>query len=383
MNKELKNYIDSLVQRNVPREQIKAKLLEAGWDEKDITKAMEELPMPAVSSGNDMPEPPRPSSHSMVDIFVNFFSFVLLIVIAISIGTLLFSIIDQYIQDPALEAGYYYNDNTSSIHYATAALIVAFPLYLWAMWLWLKKFSGADKAESKVSKWTTYFILLVSALVIIGDLISVIFNFLEGELTNRFIFKALSVLVIAGVIFKFYYLERKMIQYKKPVPSWKLKTVMCIAVVLVAGSVVAGFIVGTTPGQARLQKIDNTRISNVYNLSSSIESFASQYKRLPSDFNELGQNATFSWGVNQIPTSELGTIYTYKINSQSGSGGSYQLCVFFEAASLKESGSSPVRPYGYTDWYLHDAGLNCHDYQASFGGTPAVLPIPQTVPPKY
>ncbi|MDP3954517.1 MAG: DUF5671 domain-containing protein [bacterium] len=382
MSKELKNYIDSLVGRNVPREQIKAKLLEAGWDEKDISKAMEELPMPPAPSGDDMPEPPRPSSHSMVDIFINFFSFILLIIIAISIGTLLFSIIDQYIQDPVFEFGYYYNDNTRSIHYATAALIVSFPLYFWAMWLWLKKFSGADKAESKVSKWTTYFILLVSALVIIGDLISIIFNFLEGELTNRFIFKALSVLVIAGVIFKFYYLERKMIQYKKSVSSWKLKAVISIAIVLVAGSVSAGFVVGTTPGQARLQKIDNARINNVYNLSSAIESFAHQNKRLPVDFQELARSATFGWGVNQITPDELGKIYTYKINSQTGTTGSYELCVFFEAASVnKESSPAAIRPYGGTDWYLHDAGLNCHDYQVSFGVTPADLPT--GVPLKY
>jgi hypothetical protein len=50
----------------------------------------------------------------------------------------------------------------------------------------------------------TYITLFVAAGVLIGDLISLVFNFLGGELTVRFVLKVLTVGVIAGTIFGHY-----------------------------------------------------------------------------------------------------------------------------------------------------------------------------------
>src|SRR5438132_4874360 len=44
------------------------------------------------------------------------------------------------------------------------------------------------------SKWLIYLTLFVAALIIIGDLVSLIYNFLGGDVTIKFVLKALSVL---------------------------------------------------------------------------------------------------------------------------------------------------------------------------------------------
>ena len=60
--------------------------------------------------------------------------------------------------------------------------------------------------------------LLVSAVTIVGDLVTAVFYFLQGEVTGRFFLKSLTIFVVAGIIFGFYFLERKKIQYRKNVP---------------------------------------------------------------------------------------------------------------------------------------------------------------------
>ena len=151
-------------------------------------------------------------TSSIVEIFINFFSFILLGINATALGVIFFQIINKYFPDllSGTLYGFMGGFNVSSIHYSIASLIVAFPLYVWTMRFWFKSFEESQgKTESKLSKWLTYLILLVAAGFMVGDLISVIYNYLQGELTLRFFLKALTVFVIAGLVFGFYYFERK------------------------------------------------------------------------------------------------------------------------------------------------------------------------------
>ena len=50
----------------------------------------------------------------------------------------------------------------------------------------------------------TYLTLLLSALVLLGDAIAVIYAFLSGDFTGQFFLKAVVVAVVAGFIFLFY-----------------------------------------------------------------------------------------------------------------------------------------------------------------------------------
>jgi len=93
----------------------------------------------------------------------------------------------------------------TSIRMAVASLIVAFPIYMWLSQLTLKEVRrDPEKKSSKIRKWLTYITLFIAAGVIIGDLITLIFNLLGGDLTTRFVLKVVVVLVIAGMIFGYY-----------------------------------------------------------------------------------------------------------------------------------------------------------------------------------
>ena len=60
------------------------------------------------------------------------------------------------------------------------------------------------KRLSAVRRWLTYVTLFLAATVLIGDLITLVYNLLGGELSLRFVLKVLVVGTIAGAIFGYY-----------------------------------------------------------------------------------------------------------------------------------------------------------------------------------
>ena len=88
---------------------------------------------------------------------------------------------------------------------AVSSLIIAFPVFYWMSSI-TRAAIGKDPEQrsSKIRKWLTYITLFITSGVIIGDLITLLFNLLGGELTLRFTLKVLSVLLIAGLIFGYY-----------------------------------------------------------------------------------------------------------------------------------------------------------------------------------
>ncbi|MEK7085265.1 MAG: DUF5671 domain-containing protein, partial [Patescibacteria group bacterium] len=59
----------------------------------------------------------------------------------------------------------------------------------------------------RIRKWLVYFTLFAASLFIIGDLIALIYNFLQGELTVRFFLKILTVFFVAGSVFWYYFMD--------------------------------------------------------------------------------------------------------------------------------------------------------------------------------
>ncbi|MNC98380.1 hypothetical protein D3C83_163200 [compost metagenome] len=53
-------------------------------------------------------------------------------------------------------------------------------------------------------RWLTYLTLFLAAAVLIGDMITLVYNALGGEITIRFALKVLVAAVISGAIFGFY-----------------------------------------------------------------------------------------------------------------------------------------------------------------------------------
>ena len=58
--------------------------------------------------------------------------------------------------------------------------------------------------RSRIRKWLTYISLVIAGCTLVGDGISLVYNFLGGDLTTRFVLKSLVVAVIAGAIFTYF-----------------------------------------------------------------------------------------------------------------------------------------------------------------------------------
>lgn len=324
-----------------------------------------------------MDELNKQQTNSMAEIFVNFLSFILLGIIATSAGILYFQVINKYFPD-ILSATYQNYQassyNPSVISYAIASLVIGFPIFLWALWFWFRSFSDGtmEKIESRLSKWLTYIVLLVAGGTIIGDLITVIYNFLQGEYSSRFFLKALTILVIAGLIFGFYFLERRKIQYKKEIPYNFLRFFGIFSGALVILAIILGFIAGGTPFEARQRNFDLQRTNDLQQLSSCVGNFAYENEHLPKDLNELRSNARYDYCAAITGDPEAKMDYQYKVISKT----EFELCGQFTLSNLSEFQN--VGYYG--KWQKHDKGQMCETQTVTFGKQPLPLEKPASLP---
>ena len=91
------------------------------------------------------------------------------------------------------------------MRWSISSLIVAFPVFVYVSWLAGRDIAAdPNKRHSKVRRWLTYLTLFVASSVLIGDVISLIYSLLGGELTTRFVLKVLVVAFIAGTVFWYY-----------------------------------------------------------------------------------------------------------------------------------------------------------------------------------
>src|SRR3989338_9483782 len=143
----------------------------------------------------------QPMKSSPRDVFMYLFATIALYLSAWSVINLLIQYISIAFPDPLNS---YYQPG-SSIRWIMAWLIIIFPAYFWvSRCLHRDLVAQPGKSELRIRKWLLYFTLFLAALLIIGDLVALIYNFLQGEITMRFLLKVFSVIVVAAGVFGYY-----------------------------------------------------------------------------------------------------------------------------------------------------------------------------------
>jgi hypothetical protein len=200
MTNELLPFVKESLNKGLSRKEIRTALTKAGWQEDEISQALDgfaDLDFP-------IPVPKRRPYTSAREAFLYLLMFLTLYISSWSFGVIVFQIINRWLPDP-IEMNYIYESTASALRMGTSALVVAFPIFLWMSFILDKATKqDPDKRNSKVRKWLTYITLFAAAGVIIGDAISLVYSFLQGELTLRFILKVLTIGGIAGSIFGWY-----------------------------------------------------------------------------------------------------------------------------------------------------------------------------------
>ncbi len=182
------------------RQDIRQALRQAGWSNRDINEALE-----AFSEGDFKPPIPMPRPQLTAhDVFIYAILFTALTFTAIHLIALVHAILDIALPDPAdhatLEIG-----AARRMRWSIATLIVSAPVYLWMSSHTRQRIELHEThRRSPVRKWLTYITLFVSALTFLGDATVLIFGFLQGEATLRFVLKATVVATVTLAIFAFY-----------------------------------------------------------------------------------------------------------------------------------------------------------------------------------
>ena len=195
---QLASFVYDALNAGRSRGDITVALEQAGWSPAEIRDALNNW-----AEGEFTPPVPRPRPFvSAREAFLYGLMFVALAMTAWHLTSLLFHLIDQWIPDLNDRIGYY---DRSDMRFSMASLIVFFPLFAWLNMQANRRINAnAGRRRSGVRKWFGYITLFLAAITLLGDLIWVIYALLNGDLTARFIAKAGTVAVVAGMIF-FYF----------------------------------------------------------------------------------------------------------------------------------------------------------------------------------
>ena len=299
--------------------------------------------------------------------FLYLLSLVTLIMTAMAVGNVLFELINKFIADPLANYGDIYNP--SSIKFGIATLIIASPIYFYSTWLILKNLTtGKLDVEATPRRWLTYLIILISAFVMLGWLIGVLFGFLDGDLTTRFILKGVVSLLLAGSIFGFYFYD---VRRQKAIKGDQIIRGSAIAaVVVVLASLIASFFFVESPTLARNKRHDQSLLNNFEQIRYSVESYFTEYKKLPPDLQVL---ITEKRGISDAFTKDpiTGETIEYILVAPK----KYQLCANFATSNI---GADPKLDNLVTSW-PHGAGRQCLTQQVFSMGENQTITKPASV----
>ncbi|MDD4901314.1 MAG: DUF5671 domain-containing protein [Patescibacteria group bacterium] len=282
--------------------------------------------------------------------FFYLLSLVSLVFSSLATGMVIFQIINKKIVDElTLAPGGFQQE---ALKFAISAIIIAAPIYFVMMWLINKNLlSGKLDKESGVRKWLTYFILLISAVVMIGWLIGTINSFLNGELSWKFILKSLTSILISAVIFSYYLYD---IRRKDATKNNNImRSYYYGAMAVIAAALISGFFFIDSPRTVRLQKYDQNIVNKLNQLDNAINAYYGENGKLPQNVNQL-LNGGSSYYVIENDITDPGTnkIFEYKVDSKDA----YELCATFKTENKSLANDKSL--FIDTRW-LHDAGYQC------------------------
>ncbi len=304
------------------------------------------------------------------DVFLQLFAIATLYICAINFLVLSFQYINILIPDILDTQNYYGYGQTFSygpLRLAIASLIVVFPIYAFTTWFLNQDYEKNPlKRNIRIRKWLIYFTLFIAALVIIGDLVSLLFKFLEGEITLRFILKVLAILFVACSIFIYYIWEIKKfeneqirVKFSKPIKIFQYAVSLIITIVVIAGFFIAG-----SPKQARIMQLDQKRIQDLQFIQQEILNYWLNKAELPTSLSQIKDDMR---GIVLPHDPETNEEYQYQKTGQF----SFKLCAnFIKASQTYQKENSPKtnipkypEPGFFTDQknWEHPQGFFCFE----------------------
>ena len=188
-----------------------------------------------------------------------------------------------------------------------------------------------------------------------GDVITLIFYLLQGDLSIRFIFKVLVILILTGSAFTYYFLAlRTTPQQSKHMGIHKIFG--SVSAVIVGIALVWGLVIVGSPATGRAHQLDDRRLQDLRSISTEILNIVEPYSAspqstkpttlrnpLPQTLKEVSAKAQYQKLSLNDP--ETGAAYEYTVMSPA----SFELCATFNFE----------RDLTYDIFWNHPAGRHC------------------------
>ena len=253
--------------------------------------------------------------------FLSFGVLITLITSVVSFLNLVFETLNKRFPD-VLNSSYQYGYSTyeyEGIRAALATLIIFFPVFLVISYFWKKlREKGVGKLDEVIRKWVIYIILSLSALVIVIDLVTLVRYFISGEVTDRFILKVITALLVAILIGVYYILLLRAKEGKVGMIFGG------VGILLVALAVVYSFAIMGSPAKQRQLRLDERRVGDLQNIQYQIINYWQQKEKLPKNLTELA-NPLSGYSLPVPPEFEKGEKYEYVVKGKL----TFELCATF------------------------------------------------------
>lgn len=264
----------------------------------------------------------------------SFFSLAFLIANVVAVMTIVFSIIDKLLPDALSRDNYYsLNNNNSELHTAVSLLVLTIPAGLiLAYWMRKRKMAHKEEPDSQVRKFTIGTALVATAVTIGGSAFSIIYQFLEGDLSNRFLAKAASMLIVATTLFAYY----KLLYKKDAITAIPLQNIFAYTTTGIAlGLCIWSITITGTPSQIRKEKFDDRRLSDLSQIQQQVLSYWQNHRTLPTELASLS-NPLSAFAVPTDPRTSTPYEYAIVKQSESLSGklteATFSFCATFETS---------------------------------------------------
>ncbi|OGZ01246.1 MAG: hypothetical protein A2946_00655 [Candidatus Liptonbacteria bacterium RIFCSPLOWO2_01_FULL_53_13] len=319
--------------------------------------------MEATLSSQSVKSSPR-------DVFMYLFATIALYFSVWSVIQLLLQYISVLFPDPLNP----YFDPGSTVRWSMALLVIIFPAYCWvSRFLRRDLLAHPEKSEIRARKWLLYLTLFLAALLIIGDLVALIYSFLEGEITTRFFLKIIAILIVAAAVF-WYYLRD--LRTNASSSDARMTLFARLAIAAVALIVVGGFFVVGSPFRQRLVRFDSQKASDLQNIQWQIVSFWQKKEVLPQKIEDLRDDIS---GYIPPRDPQSGEAYDY----QPTDALAFRLCANFNTSSNESSANEmsqvklpvPVGGGGTSENWRHGEGRVCFERTID----PALYPLEKTL----
>jgi len=265
------------------------------------------------------------NQHNAKYAFYYLLSLVALIFMSLGVGMIVFGIINKTVPDALNLLS---SNIDSQLKFAISALLIASPIFYLVVNLIYRGLKKEEiSRESGIRRWLTYLTILISALIILGVFIGVINSFLSGDLTGQFVLKALTILVIAGLVFSFYFYDiRRREVIKKDII---FRIFFWVSLVLTVVTFVASWFFVESPQLARQRRLDQVVINNIYSLESAVNSYYDRYNKLPDDLMAIKGESDIYLDDRVLVDPETREVIVYQKTGEQ----SFQFCATFRTDS--------------------------------------------------